>query len=394
MADINKRIILTTVYDRRVLVYLEDGEPIRIRVIGDEPAYPIGCVVLGRVKKMLDSSGACFMDIGDDTDYFLKLPAHLSDLKFADGQEHKRIHPEDMIMVQVTSEAVKLKSPCVSGNISLTSRHFVIESGRGLSFSSKIDQADRKSVVLPENISTYSSKYHIIVRTEASDNNDPDALLEELEALDESYEDILRRLTSARVHNVLYRPAGYLESLINDWLKYGCDEIVTDLEDYADVLSGSAAARDIPFRIYSDELPMCKLYKLETLIDQCISKKVYLKSGAFLVIEQGETLTAIDVNSGHDIKGNKEEKSFQININAAHEIVKQLRLRNISGMILVDFINMRDKSHLDELIKETVSVLKTDDVKSRFVDMTGLGLMEITRKRIYKSFSEQWKHLS
>ncbi len=394
MDKTNKRIILTTVYDRKVLVYLEGSEPVRIRVIGDEPAYPIGCVILGRVKKMLDSSGACFMDIGDDTDYFLKLPAHLSDLKFADGCEHKRIHPEDLIMVQVTSEAVKLKSPCVSGNISLPSRHFVFESGKGLSFSSKIDQADRKIIRLPENISTYSSKYHIIVRTETTDNNDPEELFKELEALDESYEDILRRLKSARVNNVLYRPAGYLESVLNDWLKYGCDEIITDLDEYIEVFDRTAKARGIAFRIYSDELPMCKLYKLETLIDLCISKKVYLKSGAFLVIEQGETLTAIDVNSGHDIKGNKEEKSFLININAAHEIANQLRLRNISGMILIDFINMKDKSHLDELIEETVKILKTDDVKCRFVDMTGLGLMEITRKRIYKSFSEQWKHLS
>lgn len=387
----NKRIVLTTVYDRKVMFYLEDSEPVRIRVTGDEPRFPIGTVVVGRVKKMLDSSGACFMDIGDDQDYFLQIPGRLSDLVFLDGRKHKKVNCEDLILVQVASEAVKLKSPTVTGRISINSRHLVIEPGRGLSFSSKINTGGRKSIVLPESISTYTGKYHIIVRTEARDLRDDETLDKELADLADSYESIMARSQTALAYNVVYRPGSLVDLTLRDWIKYGCDEIVSDLTEYEDELKTVADARDIPYVRYEDEYPLCKLLKLETCIDQCISRKVYLKSGAFLYIEQGETLTAIDVNSGHNIRGDKEETSFKINLSAAEEMLKQLRLRNISGMIMVDFINMKDASHMEELIAYTTRLLKSDDVLCRYIDMTGLGLMEITRKRVYKSFIEQWK---
>ncbi|MBQ9333827.1 MAG: ribonuclease E/G [Lachnospiraceae bacterium] len=388
----SKRIVLTTAYKRPVLAYLEDSDPVRIRAVGDEPCYPIGTVVMARVKKMMPSSGACFVDIGDDTDYFLQIPADVSSLHFADEKQHSKVKPEDIIMVQVSNEAVKLKSPCVTGRISIHSRHLVIEEGRGVSFSSKIGQNDRRNIILPENISTYSSKYHIIVRTESKDVDDPAVFTEELVRLSEIYEHIISRSGTALVGNVLYHTPGYLESTLLDWLKYGCDEIVTDMVQYRQLLTEISEVREVAFRFYEDELlPLGKLYKLETCVDECLSRKVYLKNGAFLVIEQGETLTAIDVNSGHNIRGNKEETSFEINMNAADEILRQLRLRNISGMILIDYINMRSAEHVTELIRKTSSVLKNDDVLCRFIDTTGLGLFEITRKRVFKSFKEQWK---
>ena len=386
-----KRIVLTTVYDRKVMFYLEGSEPLRVRVTGDEPRFPIGTVVVGRVKKMLDSSGACFMDIGDDKDYFLQIPGRISDLIFLDGRAHKKVSCEDLILVQVASEAVKLKSPTVTGRISVNSRHLVIEPGRGLSFSSKINTGDRKSIILPEKISTYTGKYHIIVRTEARDLKVGETLDEELADLADSYDGIMVRSQTALAYNVVYRPGSLVDLTLRDWIKYGCDEIVSDLTEYENDLKSIADTRDIPYVRYEDEYPLCKLLKLETCIDQCISRKVYLKSGAFLYIEQGETLTAIDVNSGHNIKGDKEDTTFKINLNAAEEMLKQLRLRNISGMIMVDFINMKDPSHLEELIGHTRKLLKSDDVLCRYIDMTGLGLMEITRKRVYKSFIEQWK---
>lgn len=389
MADV--KIVLTNVYNRCVLFYIDNTEVKRIRVIGDEPAFPIGTIVMARVKKLMPSSGACFVDIGDDTDYFLQIPGNLNLLVFGDGRKHEEVRSEDLILVQVSSEGVKLKSPGVTGNISLNSRHLVIEGGKGISFSSKLSPADREGIELPENIGAYSSKYHIIVRTEAKDLSDASVLSDEIEDLADSYEAVMNKASYCRARNVLYRPEGYLESVLGDWIKYGCDEIVTDIEAYSGVLSEAASRRGVDYRFYEDEYPLCKLHKLETCIDQCLARKVYIKSGAFLVIEQGETLTAIDVNSGHDIKGNKEETSYKINLNAASEILKQLRLRNISGMILIDFINMKDAAHLESLINETRSILKEDDVLCRYVDVTGLGLMEITRKRVYKSFLEQWK---
>ena len=386
------RIILTKVYNRLSAYFMESDEVTRIRVIRPDSEFALGTVIMSRVKKLIDSSGACFVDVGDDKDYFLQLPKDLSLITFGDMREHKKIKCEDIIMVQISSEAVKKKAPTVTYNISLNSRYFVIGSGKGISYSGKIDSESRQRINLPDNIERISSQYRIIVRTACMNEPDPEMLKEDLEALTARYTEVMRKAAISPLKSVIYKPDTDADFGISDWLKYAPNEIVTDIPDYSERLKALSVRENINFRYYEDELlPLCKLYKLETAIDKSLSKQVYLKSGGFIIIEQGETLCAIDVNSGHNISGDKEEKSFEINLEAAEEIEKQLKLRNISGMILIDFINMKKDSHVRELISHIRDIIRNDDVACRYVDMTGLGLIELTRKRVLMSLSEQWK---
>ena len=389
---IDNRIVITKVYNRASAYFMENSEVTRIRVVRPDSEFALGTVVMARVKKLIDSSGACFVDLGDNTDYFLQLPKDLSLITFGDTREHKKIKCEDIIMVQISSEAVKKKAPTVTYNISLNSRYFVIGSGKGISFSGKIDSISKKSIDLPDNIERISAQYRIIVRTACMNEPDPEILRKDLEALYALYTEVMRKAPISPLKSVIYKSDADADLGISDWLKFAPEEIVTDIPEYSERIKALAAGENINFRFYEDELlPLCKLYKLETAIDKSLSKQVYLKSGGFIIIEQGETLCAIDVNSGHNISGDKEEKSFEINLEAAEEIEKQLKIRNISGMILIDFINMKKDAHVRELISRIRDIIRTDDVACRYVDMTGLGLMELTRKRVLMSLSEQWR---
>ncbi len=388
----NDRIVITTVYERRAAFYLSDGDAVRIQVLADESSFSLGTVVVGRVRKMLESSGACFLDIGDDKDYFMQIPRDPSSIIFTDGREHVCVKPEDQMLVQVSSEEVKLKAPCVTHKITLRSRYAVIGPGKGVSFSGKIGPATKKNIILPANINTFASKYHIIIRTEAGSLSDMGPVADDLARLDEEYSSLIQRASCASVRSILHRESTGVSALMDEWLKFGASEVVTDIGEYADELGQMLKNRGVNLKLYADpDFPACKMYKLESAIDNALARRVYLHGGGFLVIEQGETLCAIDVNSGHRIRGDKEEMSYRINLDAAEEISRQLRLRNISGMILIDFINLKDPGHMDDLIAKLRGHVRKDDVQCRYVDVTGLGLIELTRKRVRKSISEQWK---
>ena len=135
-----------------------------------------------------------------------------------------------------------------------------------------------------------------------------------------------------------------------------------------------------------------KLKSLETQVSRALSKNVWLRSGASLVIECTEALTAIDVNTSKTETRKKDEETFlQINLEAAREVCRQLRLRNISGIIIVDFINLSNKEYSDQLMAELRKMVKEDPVQTNVIDMTPLGLVELTRKRTYKPFHEQFR---
>lgn len=363
----------------------------RIRVIDSDKNYSIGTVVIGKICKLLPSSNACFVNIGNGEDFFLTLPNDLSRVLFTDGKKHDKIKCEDEIVVQIKTEAIKLKQPSLTCDISITGRFSVISLGHGLSISKKISESDRKSLVLPENINELSSKYHITIRTEAGVTS-AEYIEEDIITNIELIEKIVSSYKTAKTYSILYKPPGLIEQLTKEWLKFSPTEFLTDEEHLLDQIKEYTRNENITVKLYEDDdYPLYKLYKLESLIDELLNKKVYLSSGAFLIVEQCETLTAIDVNSGHMLKGNKEEASLKINLEAIDEIVHVLRSRNISGMILIDFINQTQNSNVKLIVDKIREVIKSEDVRTTYIDMTGLGLMELTRQRKYSSFKEQWK---
>jgi len=388
----NNIILNTTVYGRNMLIHLLDEKVEHAHVIPSNTEYPIGTVVLGRIKKIIPSSNACFVNIGNGCDYFFTIPKDISKLFFADGKTHTSIHNEDVLLFQIKTEAVKLKQPTVDGSISLTGQYFVLEIGSGISYSSKLSTKDKKNIILPDVIKEISDKYRVVVRTAANSVDDINVFETELVSLYESMEKIFNALTVSPDYKILYTPVSIFEQLILEWSKESVEKIITDEEINKILLSDICSTNNIDFEFYDNEFPLYKLFKLESCLDELLGSKVYLKSGAFLVVEQGETLTAIDVNSAHATKGDKESANISINMEAALEISRILKNRNISGMILIDFINMKNIENEKKLISYMKELFSLDSIRTRFVDMTGLGLMEVTRQRKYKSLKEQWKN--
>ena len=188
-------------------------------------------------------------------------------------------------------------------------------------------------------------------------------------------------------------PSGYLTAMRDEGAVY--QQIITDssnlyqeLKDFATLYMPEQVAN---ISMYQDNsYPLQKLYRVETQISELLSRKVWLKSGAYLVIDKTEAMYVIDVNSGKNIA--KKEMTayiYEINIEAANEIMRQIRLRNLTGMILVDFINMDEDEKTGALLQELRTLAKEDHIQTTIVDMTALGLVEITRKKTTKSLAEQ-----
>ena len=174
------------------------------------------------------------------------------------------------------------------------------------------------------------------------------------------------------------------------------EEIVTDdREIYTQICGEHTREKDgkVPVRFYEDKLlPLSKLYRLEKSLEEALDRKVWLRSGGFLVIEQTEAFVSIDVNSGKfSDKKNTRETFRKINLEAAREIAFQLRLRNLSGIILIDFINMEEEEDKKELLKILQGYLRKDPIKAAVVDMTPLNIVEVTRKKVEKSLEEEIK---
>lgn len=217
-------------------------------------------------------------------------------------------------------------------------------------------------------------------------------LRQKLKSLTEEYRDILDKAYHRPAFTLLKESDNGMLSDISSYRLGPDDEIVTDNKE----LAGFLAKQDYvtPVRLYDDKLlPLIKAYSMESRLEHALDKRVWLKSGGYLVIEPTEALTVIDVNTGKfDGRNADREKTFlKTNLEACAEIARQLILRNISGIIIIDFINLGEKDNRN-IIQDTMKkYLAADPVKAVFVEFTGLDLMEITRKKIKKPLHEIFK---
>lgn len=304
----------------------------------------------------------------------------------------KRILAGDEIVVQVVKEAAKTKQPSVTANISFTGTYCVVTTGKQhIGYSNKLKVAEK------EHLKKFSAEFHefgYVFRTncrELHGNYEP--LEKELTTLTERAEIFLNTAMHRTCYSLLSEsPAPYL-SAVASMYQNEYDEIITDDKILYEKLTSCDGLPSEKIRFYEDErLSLQKLYSVETKLSEALSKHVWLKSGGYLVIEPTEALTVIDVNTGKSIgKCTPEEHYFRTNMEAALEIARQLKLRNISGIIIVDFINMESKENGDELLTQLKVALKRDAVKTKVVDITPLGLVEITRQKINRPFAEQMR---
>lgn len=354
----------------------------------------LGNIYVGKVKHILKNIQSAFVEIGDGQVCYLSLLEAKNPI-FTTNKKEGNIQCGDEILVQVSREAMKTKEPVVTTNISLTGKYTVLTTGKKyLGISGKMSPKEKEK--WKEKLSSffYEFPFGIIIRTNAKNVSFP-IVEEELKKGKKELEQLLSIAKHRTCFSLIKEsPKQYLTQ-VRDLYDQHLEGIITDepkvYEEINAYLSSYEPENLHKLTFYEDKLlPLSKLYSFETIVKEALSKKIWLKSGGYLVIEQTEALVVIDVNTGKYI-GNKnmQDTFLKINREAAKEIARQLRLRNLSGIILIDFIDMEEKEYREILLRELGSHFSKDPIQTTLVDMTVLHLVEVTRKRIRKPLWEQ-----
>ncbi|MCM1134214.1 MAG: ribonuclease E/G [Clostridium sp.] len=358
----------------------------------------LGNIYLARVKNVVSGLSGAFLSISKDETVYLPL-SRCREILVANRElkEGESIRQGDEVVVQITGEALKTKQPAASERLSLTGQYCVCSYfGHGVHYSRKLTEQKKKEIdgALKARELQGRKGYQFTVRTNAEGLEDFEPLFQEMQKFIHIFDTITEIYRSRTCYSLLYQKEAELLSRIKNIPLTAYDEIVTDEEDVCSFLEKSFPHK--PVRLYRDELlPLAKLYSLDAHLKEALEKKVWLPCGGYLVMEPTEAMVVIDVNSGKTISKGKKSRDYylKVNLEAAGEVARQLRLRNYSGMIMVDFINM-DSEDDDKLLLEALDkALREDKVKTRLVDMTALGIVEITRKKINRPLSDFF-HLS
>ena len=337
--------------------------------------------------------GAAFIEIESGVECYYDM-SQAANALFTHKAGRKPLCIGDELVVQISKEAVKTKAPTVSSNLSFTGRYAILTTGNTrIGTSGKLPKSLREE--LKERLLPYKNEeYGLIIRTNAGDA-DFDQILGEIKSLEQSYTALKSASQTRTCFSCLQEaPPAYISDLKNVYTEGLTEIVIEDEELYRQVreyYTREQPAELEKLRLYqSSQLPLGKLYHTQTVLERALSERVWLKNGAYLVIQYTEALTVIDVNSGKcSVKKNPSETYLKINLEAAREIARQLRIRNLYGIILVDFINMDNPDHQDELLHVLSSCCRKDPVRTNVVDMTRLQIVEITRKKTRKSLHEQ-----
>lgn len=387
-----KRLIFTSIDGISYSFYYEDDILLEIDLENQARPSELEQVFVGQVKNILHNIRAAFVEYSKGKTGFLPLgDASWRDAPIKVGQE---------LLVQVAKEAVRTKEPVLTTRISLKGMYTVVTMGDcRIGYSGKIG-AERKKALkeqldspLLELLDSYGKQpaIGIIVRTAASDETvSAPEILKEAEGLVAKLCALSERAKSRKAFSRLLAPNSFRVRKYYHFRQLKPDEIVTDDAEAFRELEGALSEEGgshTALRLYEDKFPLTALYSLSTRLDEAFSKKVWLKSGGFLVIEQTEALTVIDVNSGKLISGKDREAAFlKINMEAAVECARQIRLRNFNGIIIIDFINCKESDSFIRLLK---SEIRKDPVKTAYIDITPLGLVELTRQKKTSPLSEK-----
>lgn len=387
----------TKVFAGQVAALQEKGRIAELRLAPLEDDSILGNMYVGKVENIAGNIDAAFVQIAPGERCYLPLK-EAEHAVFASGRKKgSPLRPGDELLVQVNRAAMKGKLPSVTTNLNFTGKYLVLTGiDRTVGFSSKLKAEDKKRLAswLSSDLEDESRGYGLIVRTNAAEA-EKEELLRELMFLREEFFRVMRDGQTRTCYSLLYRTPGVCLEAVRDAYSRELEEIVTDdrrlFEEIREWLLHVSPEETEKLRFYEDRLlPLYKLYCLETVLEEVMREKVWLKSGGFLVIQQTEAFVSIDVNSGKYTGKKKAEETYRkINLEAAEEISRQLRLRNLSGIILIDFINMENPDHTDELFHVLQKYLRHDPVKARAIDITPLHILEMTRKKVRRPVREE-----
>ena len=348
----------------------------------------LGDVYLATVDNILPSIDAAFVDVGVDKMGFL----HAQDV-MGKGSLKDKLSPKQKLIVQVVKEPTGHKGPRVTTEISLPGRFLVLMPNEpGISISKKIENSKERarlksvvSLIKPVGVG-------VIIRTEAEGQSEAD-IQEDLEILLEKWNNIITASETMTPPNLLYRDQDLLYRTIREACTEDVKEIVVDtafaMQRVQNILQNWHMNKNIQVTLYKGTEPLLIATDVHKEIKAALNIKVNMPSGGYLFIQQTEALTVIDVNSGKFTSSSTQDETIlKTNIEAVHEIARQLRLRNIGGMIIVDFIDMMSRADKLAMLEELEIALEPDKAKPQVGQISDLGLVELTRHRQGQSLSE------
>ena len=379
-------------HPRRTQVALvEDGELVEFQVERQDVPSIVGSIYKGKVVNLIKGMKAAFVNIGLDRNAFLYCGessydrASIINKQVAECQELK-LSAGDEIMCQVVKEEFGTKGARISTNVSIPGRLIVyVPNNDYVGISRKIEEEDiRERLEKWATNAIQNIEGGVILRT-ASKNATDEQLNSELNNLIAEWKNINEEYKKAPESTKLYEEGSLIFRMVRDLIDNDLDAIVFNDEQFANKIRGKIeqiSPKPNMVEVYNGAEDFFSYYGLSSQIDKMLKRKVVLKNGAYLVIDRTEALITIDVNTGKFTGENDLEQTvFETNKLAAVEIAKQLRLRNLGGIIIVDFIDMVIPEHREIVVEIMKKALKKDRIKTTVVSMTGLGLLELTRKK-------------
>lgn len=398
----NQRYIIAKMQGKIFSFLQGDKKAIEIHCDTAENTSILGNIYIGRIQNIAKNLNAAFVEITPGQNCYLSLEDMKNPIYTKKGSS-KLPQQGDELLVQISREGIKTKLPSVSTNLTLHGKYALLTTGNThFSVSSKIPKEDRSRLLaftevfhaaLTDQAETDPRSFGWLLRTNAQEAEES-LLRNDMQRLYTQYQQMIAQAKFRTCFScILHTPASYLARL-SDLYDHAVDQIVTDDESiYAEIKDylTQYQPEDLPkLSLYQDDLlPLKKLYSLEHQLAEALGERVWLKCGGYLIIQPTEALTVIDVNSGKSEGGKKKEAALlKVNMEAAAEIARQLRLRNISGIIIVDFINMEQRESEKALLTALEIELKKDPIRTTLVDMTRLSLVEITRMKKEKPLHE------
>ncbi|MCX6100972.1 MAG: ribonuclease E/G, partial [Candidatus Bipolaricaulota bacterium] len=360
------------------------GHPSREKLVGN--------IYRGRIEDVVPGMGSAFVDVGERKSLFLSLnelnDGMLEEKGFKPWQAGipigKILHQGQMMTLQVRRDGIGTKNPQGTTKVSIPGRFWVyLPTEDRLGVSRRVESVREQRRIRRLARTLKKPGEGMIARTAAQWAKD-DELERDYRLLVESWERVLAAAKTAATPRLVYKAMGLVQTVLRDWMGPDIAEVVVDspfffdkIESFLDYMQMAEHKERV--RLHKGPEALFAKYDVERQIQDSLARRVPLAGGGSVIIDETEALIAIDVNTGGDVRHrNQAAAILNTNLEAATEIARQLRLRQISGIIVVDFVDMEDPAHVQEVIEKVQEELKKDRVSADFVDMTGLGLIEIT----------------
>ena len=394
-----QELLVSTSAEETKILLVENGKLVEKYEEKPEKEKIEGNIYLGIVKNVLPGMQSAFVDIGQEKNTFIHIRDIIPKASDETGNKNEKFSKYNIkdylkqgmpILVQVRKDSTNIKGARISMHISLPGRFVVlVPSQNFITISQKIDKEEERERLKNIVKANLPEEYGAIIRTSAVGKNDAE-IINDINKIVSKYKEIEEKFNEEKQNKnlkpqLIFRSESILERMLTDLIDRGLNRICVDDEKiYGEIFNRlKEENKKIELMARKD---IIKMYDLENQLEQLKNRKIWLKCGGFITIDKTEALTAIDVNSGkYTGKQDLEHTTFTVNKEATIEIAKQLRLRDIGGIIIIDYIDMQEKENEEKIIELLKENLKKDRSKTQIVGFSKLNLLEMTRKHMWSS---------